>query len=148
MKDHSVRASFNQITDHLYVGSSFCCQTHFSQTLIAEGITSDVSMQLERIDRAEGAETYLWLPVLDGEAPSQDVLQIGSNHIASLVALGKKVYVHCMNGHGRAPTMASAYLASTGMSADEAMNLVMKKRPETHLNARQRAAVEEFAAKI
>ncbi len=148
MQDHEAIESVSQITDQLYVGSSFCCQTHFSEKLLALGISADVSMQLERIDRAEGAESYLWLPVMDMTAPSQDVLKIGADHIASLIALGRKVFVHCRNGHGRAPTMASAYLVSTGMNAEEAMHLVMKKRPETHMNAEQRAAVEEFAVRF
>ena len=41
---------------------------------------------------------------------------------------GKKFYVHCRFGHGRAPTMLAAYFISKGDTAEEA---VKKIKPET-----------------
>ncbi|MBA3551153.1 dual specificity protein phosphatase family protein, partial [Patescibacteria group bacterium] len=41
---------------------------------------------------------------------------------------GGKVYIHCRFGEGRGPTMAIAYLISTGLTLEHAIELVKKVR--------------------
>jgi len=137
---------YDHIVDGIYVGTNQCCQAHFDERLRREGITADISLEDERIDQPFGVEFYLWLPVKDKTAPSQEQLQLGTGVLEQLVSMGKKVYVHCMNGHSRAPTLVAAYLIARGVSVERALATISEKRPVTHLEDVQRAALEEFHA--
>ena len=44
---------------------------------------------------------------------------------------GKNLMVHCMGGLGRAPTFVATCLIYTGLTADEAIKLVQKARPNS-----------------
>ena len=57
------------------------------------------------------------------------------------------VYVHCKNGHGRAPTLVAAYLTRKGKPPAEAEAFIKSKRPSIHLEEAQRAALRYFSAK-
>ncbi len=58
---------------------------------------------------------------------------------------GKKVYVHCRNGHGRSPTLVAAYLIRfEKKSLQEAEKLILKTRPEVHIEDSQHKALTEF----
>ena len=54
------------------------------------------------------------------------------------------MYIHCKNGHGRAPTLVAAYLTTQGMSVEEAIALIKSKRPEIHLEQSQLQAIKRF----
>ncbi len=136
---------YSQITEHIYIGTNQCCKAHFDKELTDAGIVADVSMEQENLDNPFGAEFFLWLPTIDHTAPTQAQLHVGVATLTELIAQNKKVYVHCKNGHGRAPTMVSAYLISTGKSPEEAVALIKEKRPPIHLEDVQIAALEEFA---
>jgi len=56
----------------------------------------------------------------------------------------KKVYVHCQNGHGRAPTLVAAYLIRQGKTPMEAIEFIKSKRPTIHLEEVQISALETF----
>lgn len=133
------------VDDGIYIGTNQCCQMHFDQELIKDGVTADISLEKERLDQPFGVESYLWLPVKDHEPPSQDQLKLGAAFLNKLVGLKKKVYVHCKNGHGRAPTLAVAYFLSKGMPLEEAESLIKSKRPSMHLQDSQREALKVFA---
>jgi len=90
----------------------------------------------------------LRLPTKDHTASSQDQLRLGVAHLTQLINVGRKVYVHCRNGHGRAPTLVAAYYISTGLSVEEATNKIKNKREEVHLNDEQIEALELFAENI
>jgi len=142
------RLDYDQITDQIFVGTNFCCQVHFDKELIEKGIYADISLEGERVDAPFGVEYFLWLPVPDATAPTQDQLFQGSNAIKSLIDAGKKVYIHCMNGHGRGPTMTAAYLISSGSTTDDAINLLHKKRKGSHILNGQREALRTFEKSI
>jgi len=148
MAEHSgehTALDFDYVDDGIYVGTNYCCQTYFDEQLLRKGIGADVSLEGERIDAPFGVQSYLWLPVKDEQSPSPDQMELAVAHLEKLVAMGKKVYVHCKNGHGRAPTLVAAYLTrSHGLSADEAISLILAKRREAHLNEIQVAAVRAF----
>jgi len=91
-----------------------------------------------------GVDIYVWIPVVDQMAPTQDQLSFGAESIQKLVAQGRKVYVHCRNGHGRAPTFVSAYLIQKGYKPKEAIDLIVSKRPSVHLNKTQEEALEKY----
>ena len=78
----------------------------------AWGIAAVVNMRAEADDAAHGLalEHYLWLPTVDDAVPSLEELQRGVDFIATQIAAGRGVYIHCAAGVGRAPLMAAAYL--------------------------------------
>lgn len=136
---------YNYITDGIFIGTNQCCQTHFDEQLKKEGITADISLEKESIDTPFGVDYYLWIPVEDHTPPTPDQMQLGVSALQTLVAMNKKVYVHCQNGHGRAPTLVAAYLVSTGKTPEEAEAFIQEKRPVIHLEESQRQAIKNFS---
>ena len=138
---------YDYITDGIYIGTNQCCQTHFDEKLKKEGITADVSLEEDRLDAPFGVDFYVWIPVKNHTPPSPDQLEFGVSTLKKFVQMGKKVYVHCKNGHGRAPTLVAAYLIFKGKSPKEAEELVKSKRPTMHLEEVQREALQNFSPK-
>jgi len=60
---------------------------------------------------------------------------------------GRKVYIHCAGGVGRAPTLAAAYLISTGMPREDAIATIRRARPFIDIMPPQMAALAEFEAR-
>lgn len=139
---------YDYITDGIYVGTNQCCQMGLVDVLKKEGIAADISLEEERLDQPFGVESYLWLPTKDHTPPSPEQLELGAFALERLVAQGKKVYVHCKNGHGRAPALVAAYLIKKGMTVEEAEKVLTEKRPETHLLENQKAALRKFAESL
>ena len=135
---------YNYIADGIYIGTNMCCQTHFDESLRAKNIEVDISLEAERIDVPFGVNFYLWLPVKDEHAPTQDQLTFGASAIEKFVAMKKTMYVHCQNGHSRAPTLVAAYLITQGKTVDEAIEFIKTKRPVIHLRDTQKLALELF----
>ena len=144
--DHSKikEIDYSYITDGIYIGTNQCCQTHFEEKLLKEGITADISLEEERVDAPFGVKFYLWLPVKDQTSPNADQLELGVSTLEKLVAMKKKIYVHCKNGHGRAPTLVAAYLIRKGKNPEEAEAFIKSKRATIHLQDVQRAALRDF----
>ncbi|MBI2034810.1 MAG: dual specificity protein phosphatase family protein [Candidatus Levybacteria bacterium] len=138
---------YNYITDGIYIGTNQCCKTHFDERLKQEGIEADISLEDERVDAPFGVQFYIWIPVKNRNAPTNDQLDFGVTILEKLVRMRKKIYVHCQNGHGRAPTMVAAYLIKKGESADEAIELIKTKRPSIHLEEVQVKALQNFQKK-
>lgn len=136
-----------RITPQLYVGGQ-----HYAKgwhAMQAEGITAIVNLrELHHDDLAKGigGAYHLHLPTRDNTPPTLDDLVRGVRFIAEHIAQGRKVYVHCGVGVGRAPTQAAAYLVSTGMSAREAVRTIKRVRPFIHMTPMQHAQLEAFAA--
>lgn len=147
LNDHPVEIPFeySQITDHIFIGSNACCLTEFDAMLTEHGITADISLEAERLDAAQGAEFFLWLPTIDHHAPTIDALRVGVCTLGELVDSGNSVYVHCRRGHGRAPTLVAAYFISKGSSVEEAIETIKTKRPQIHLEDEQTAQLHAFA---
>ena len=64
------------------------------------------------------------LPVPDMTAPTQATLEAGVAAIASAIDAGQRVAVHCGAGLGRTGTLVAAYLVSTGLTAEQAIQEV------------------------
>jgi len=136
---------YNYITDGIYIGTNQCCRTHFDEKLLEEGITVDISLEDNRLDTPFGVEFYIWIPVKNHTPPTVDQLEFGVSTIKKLVAMGKKIYIHCQNGHGRAPTVVAAYLIDKGSTPEEAEAFIKSKRPTIHLEDIQRSALRDFS---
>jgi predicted protein tyrosine phosphatase len=137
---------FCPVTPQLYVGGQINARGW--RWLAARGLSADVNMRSEFDDAAHGIapDAYLWLPVHDDHAPTRDQLRTGVAFIRRAIEGGGKVYVHCASGVGRAPTLAAAYLVSTGLSTDQAWALIRGTRPFIKPTPPQLTAVEQFAS--
>lgn len=143
-----VRMEISRITPSLFVGTNACCTVHYKLALIEKGILHDISLEGEAIDAPFGVESFLWLPTEDHAAPTQTALSLGVRHIDAILARKGKVYVHCKNGHGRAPTLVAAWFTAHGKNPDTAVRAVKKGRPETHLEPAQLRALRLFAKRV
>jgi len=139
---------YNYITDGIYIGTNQCCQTHFDDKLKQEGITADISLEEERVDAPFGIDMYVWIPIKNHTAPTSEQLDFAVATIEKLVGMGKKIYVHCQNGHGRAPSVVAAYFIKQGKSPDEAIAFVKAKRSSIHLEDSQKESLVEFSKRI
>ena len=140
----TIQLEYDYISEGIFIGTNQCCQTHFDEKLKKEGITADISLEEERMDAPFGVDFYVWIPIKDRSAPTQDQLDFGVSILEKLVAMKKKVYVHCQNGHGRAPTLVAAYLIQQGKTLAEAIDFIKSKRPAIHLEEVQTSALETF----
>lgn len=138
---------YNYITDGIYIGTNQCCQTHFDEQLKKEGITADISLEEDRLDAPFGVDFYVWIPVKNHTPPSPDQLEFGVSTLEKLVGMGNKIYVHCKNGHGRAPTLVAAYLIRKGKTPEAAEAFIKSKRPTMHLEEVQRKALHDLSRK-
>lgn len=138
-------SEYSKITDYIYIGTNQCClRKHFAKELLREGIEADISLEERRIDAPFGVKYYLWLPVRNHTPPNPLQFKIGVATIDCLIKAKKKIYLHCEKGHGRAPTLAIAYLASQGMKFEEAIKLLKSKRPGVYIHPKQMAALKKF----
>ena len=113
------------------------------------GITAIINLREERfsdIDAGIAGERHLHLATIDNTPPTVADLSRGAAFAAEEIARGGKVYIHCAVGVGRAPTMVAAYLISTGLAPQDALEQIKQARPFVHLTAAQRAVLDEFAA--
>lgn len=140
---------YSEITEQIYIGSDLCqgmvCPIHGPE-FEALGILVEINLSVEKKETPpDGIDVYAWIPVPDGYAPSQEQMDMGTALIDAAVKGGKKVYVHCSNGHGRSPTLVAAYLIRyQGKSLDEATQFVKNKRPEVHIEDTQMEALRKF----
>ncbi len=136
---------YSEVTPTLHVGGQPYPQG--MAELQSRGIGAVLNLRREFDDVAAGVatENHLQLSVVDNTPPTLEQLQAGVDFIQQQVDEGRGVYIHCGVGVGRAPTMAAAYLVSTGMTPDEAWKTLRRVRPFIWPNRRQRAVLAQFA---
>ena len=88
---------------------------------------------------------YLRLPIVEGEAPTQDELRLATGWIDEHLSSDGPVLIHCREGRGRSATVAIASLVSMGMPLFEAFRLTLRVRPQTSINDAQQSALRTFA---
>jgi dual specificity MAP kinase phosphatase len=119
---HSI-VKYIRITPDIFLGGSF--NKNFIKKLKKSGVTAVVNMRTSQ--PVSGIKT-LHLPTKDKTAPSEKDLEKGVSFIKKQIEKDSKVYIHCRAGRGRGPTMAIAYLISTGYKLEEAVNLIKQVR--------------------
>lgn len=142
------RIETSQITPHLYVGGQY--RPRRLDQLAKWGITGIVNMRTTptQADFANYNIDYLHLPVRDKMAPTIKQLEKGVHFIEKQISQGGKIYVHCHWGRGRGPTMAAAHLTYTGVSLDNALETIFRKRPFIRPSRPQREVLEQFEEEI
>jgi protein-tyrosine phosphatase len=136
---------WTQITDQIWLGGGFGAARW--QELRDRGVTACLSLQLERMDDfgSDPPTAYLWLPTLDGTAPTMAQLRLAVEFVHRCVSSGEVVLIHCAAGMGRAPTACAAYLIRhQGFSARDAVALLEERRPWVSPTGSQRGRLLEF----
>ena len=140
------RLNMSWITPYLAVGGRILpADIH---RLAAAGVTRVVDTRSEHKDdeaalHAAGIE-LLYLPTPDTHPLSLDELATGSRWANQQIVQGQRVLVHCEHGVGRSVLLTAAVLVARGMSADQAMALIMRKRWQAAPNHRQMRRLQEF----
>lgn len=137
-----------QITPTLFVGAQF--RERGWQIVQGWGISGVVNLRSEFDDRSLkiNLPAYIQLATRDDDAPSLADLQRGVDFIHAEIDRGGKVYIHCGAGVGRAPSMAAAYLVSTGLSVKQAWDTIQTRRIFIRPTPAQRSQLEAFAKAI
>ncbi len=138
---------YSKITTYIYIGTNVCCRGHFDKELIKKGIRADLSLEEIRLDQPFGVDYYLWLPTKDHTISKFKQLLVGVTFLKELEKQKVKCYIHCQNGHGRAPSFVAAYLISKGMDVHEALTFIKNKRPTIHPNKKQINGLINFKRK-
>ncbi len=87
----------------------------------------------------------LRFPTRDGYAPDEETLLRICEVISNNAKQCRKIYVHCVGGLGRTPTVLAAYLIySRGLSAEDALREVMKVNPEMSITEEQYYSLKSF----
>lgn len=110
------------------------------------GVTAIINMRTSAYhkDEIEKHIKFLHLPTIDRDAPSLENLQKGVAFIKSELENGGRVYIHCKAGEGRGPSMALAYLISTGLTYEGALAFVRKVRTFVKPTQVQENRLREF----
>lgn len=136
---------YNYIDDGIYIGTNQCCTEGLIEVIRKEGITCDISLEEERLDQPFGVETYTWIPTKDDSIPTMEQLDFCVQTLEYLVGKGKKIYLHCKNGHGRSSTFLSAYLIKTrGFTPEQALEFIRSKRPTAAMHPVQSNFVRTY----
>jgi protein-tyrosine phosphatase len=77
---------------------------------------------------------YIYFPIYDEDLPDMAKLQAVVRLGASLVAAGHKVLSHCGMGFNRSALVAGLILVEMGMSGEDAVAYLRRKRPGALFN--------------
>lgn len=140
----------SRVTPHVYLGGQ-----HYPKgwaLMQAEGISAIVNMReshLDDVPQGIGGDYHLHCITRDNTPPTLDDLHAAADFVHTHVDAGRKVYIHCGVGVGRAPTATAAYfIKHQAMTPDAALNMIRNVRPFIHLTARQQQQLHTFAASL
>jgi len=140
-----IRMDVSRIDSQVFIGTNACCMFHLSKGLLDQGVTCDISLEQDMVDKPIGVDCFLWLPTPDHTAPSIHNTTVGAAALDEMLKQGRKVFIHCQNGHGRAPTFYAAYLVlKRGMDWAAAWEAIRASRPEAHLDPPQQAFLQSL----
>jgi len=105
----------------------------------------DLTAELPAARAVRRRAGYVCVPVLDGTAPSREVLR---GLLDRLEGEGG-VLVHCASGHGRSATVAAAIMIARGLASgvDEAEVEMRRGRSGVRLSAAQRELLREIGTR-
>jgi hypothetical protein len=101
--------------------------------------------RLSGVDQIPGVEVA-HLPILDGVPPTPRQFDEAIRRIMRWRTEGRRVLVHCAQGHGRSSTILAASLVRIGLASDvrQALALISKARPSAKPSREQYAALNHY----
>ncbi len=117
------------------------------RVLKGEGIGAIVSLTEDRLDAgllAKAGFEKLHLPIRDFSAPKLRQVERFVKFVNEMNARAIGVVVHCGTGSGRTGAMLACYLVSKGLTAEEAIRTVRKKRSSYIETQEQEEAVRRY----
>lgn len=132
------RASFDRVTEMVWLGSRLACLDDFHR-LRAEGVRACIDMKQEGAD-PWGFDAFLWLPTPDHEPPSQVHLRLGLAFLRECEQARLPVFVACQAGVGRSSTLVLAHLLAGRFRTEPAHNaleFLRARRPVARPNPEQ-----------
>jgi len=123
--------NFSNITDDLYIGTTPLATDY--DGLRELGIRLIINMRLMHgpfPDKHHEPIKLLWLRTFDSPFFPIPIsrLMTGAKAALETIQFGGKVYVHCAGGRHRGVAMGSCILIAQGYTAEEAMQLISKRR--------------------
>jgi protein-tyrosine phosphatase len=124
--------NFSNITDDLFIGTTPLASDY--NGLRELGIQLIINMRLMHgpfPDAHHEPIKLLWLRTFDSPFFPIPIskLMTGAKAALETILAGGKVYVHCAGGRHRGVAMGSCILIAQGYPAEEAMQLISKRRP-------------------
>jgi len=113
--------------------------------LSKNGITAILDLRLEKPNENifDQSLEYKKIAIKNEYVPTDLQVQEITKWIDEKINSGKKVFIHCQLGRGRAALITAMYLLSTGLSHDTVMNLI-QKRKYIYFNNRQYNCFKKF----
>jgi protein tyrosine phosphatase (PTP) superfamily phosphohydrolase (DUF442 family) len=140
------RLNMSWVTDALAVGGRV--RPEDLHRLAQAGVSAVVDTRAEHQDdaKAMAAEgiALLLLPTPDTYPLSIEQMREGATWVNGQIAQRKRVLIHCEHGVGRSVLLTAAALVRQGMNADEALDLVQRRRWQAAPNHRQTKRLQEF----
>ena len=111
------------LANRLYVGSAASAEQAIDEQLVTSVFDVRVKGRQEAVPYS-----YTHSPIEEQNEAS--TIKHGAERIATQIAAGQSVYIHCGSGTGRAAVMAAATLMELGQcpSIDEAIEAIQEKR--------------------
>ena len=127
------RTSFDRITEVIWLGSRIATADDYHR-LRAQGVRACVDMKREGPD-PWSFDAFLWLPTPDQVPPTQTHLRMGISFLRECEAVRMPVFVACMAGVGRSPTLVLAHLLAgpfRDAGTDAALEFLCARRLVAH----------------
>lgn len=125
-----------RITQCLSVGPF--ASADWASELLAAGVTHvlNVSDGPSHISPADGFVDVAWVPMYDDRRLPRDVARQAIQTLHEFAsAPGAHVYVHCVAGLVRSPTILWLYLIALGVPAKDARTLIEQRNPRANAGA-------------
>tara|TARA_B100001750_G_scaffold104106_1_gene82360 strand:- start:5033 stop:5536 length:504 start_codon:yes stop_codon:yes gene_type:complete len=126
-------SNFKWLIDNKIAGSGFINTKTELDFLINHNISAVLTLTTSSLNDeviSNKSVTFKHISTIeDHSLPSIDHLVDAIQFINECMMNNKSVVVHCRAGIGRTGTVLAAFLINSGMSVDESVNEVRKKRP-------------------
>jgi protein tyrosine phosphatase (PTP) superfamily phosphohydrolase (DUF442 family) len=144
------KLNMSWVTNHLAVGGRIRPEDIRSLRLL--GITHVIDTRSEYCDDkqalAQEQIELLHLPTRDTFPLTVEQLIQGAEWVQQRMQNGARVLIHCEHGVGRSVLLTCAVLVAGGMHAQDALQLIQRKRWQAAPNHRQISRLKEFESAI
>jgi len=141
--ENNSSSDVSRITENIWIGSGDLIGAQDKRIL---ELRFDIDVDVEEYphEYIPEVKSIIIFPVGENKEITTDQLALGSAILNEAAKLDLTAYVRSPAGRGRAPTLVAAYLITTGMNADQAMNFVRDRRGSVTFSKPQEEALRRF----